>query len=88
MVEYAKILKSKIDCFTGNIFNYLTEDGYTKKSGCPTNFKVQIEGSNKWYRVYNFCISNTGTLFIKTKDNPYLVVNSLDLEPKLESKDV
>ena len=82
MVKYAKIVKSKKDCFTGNIYNYLTADGYTKRAGCPTHFKVQIEGSNKWYRVYNFCISNVSSLFIKTKDNPYLAVKSLDLESK------
>jgi len=75
-MTYVKITDCEKNPFTGNLWNYLTVDGYTKRSGAPTNKMVKIEGSNRWYRVYQFCVSNTGTLFIKTKDNPFLIVQS------------
>jgi len=77
-MEYANVTNHKISYFNGNYNNYMTVDGYTKRSGCPTNFMVQLAGSNRWYRVMNFCNSNSGTLFVKTKDNPFLVVRSED----------
>ena len=75
---YAKITERKESPFTGNFRNYLTVEGYTKRSGAPTDYMVKIEGSNRWYRVMNFCNSNSGTLFVKTKDNSFLVVRSED----------
>ena len=78
MVQYAKVTKSKVSHFNGDYRNYMTSDGYTKRTGCPTNFMVQIQGSNRWYRVMNYCTSNSGTLFIKTKDNSFLIVKSED----------
>ena len=77
-MTYANVTNSKVSYFNGNYNNYMTVDGYTKRSGCPTNFMVQLAGSNRWYRVMNFCNSNSGTLFVKTKDNPFLIVNSWD----------
>jgi len=74
-----QITQSKLTPFTGNIYNYMAVSGYTKRSGCPTDYMVQIQGSSRWYRVYNFCVSNSGTLFIKTKDNSFAVVNDYDL---------
>ena len=76
MYEYAKITERKHSPFTGNIWNYLTVDGYTKRSGAPTNLMVKIEGSNRWYRVMQDCFSNSGTDFIRTKNNPFLIVRS------------
>lgn len=78
MPEYANVTNSKVSFFNGDYRNYMTVAGYTKRSGCPTNFMVQIQGSNRWYRVMNYCTSNSGTLFIKTKDNSFLVVRSED----------
>ena len=78
MIEYAKVTNNKVSCFNGDYRNYMTSDGYTKKTGCPTNFMVQIEGSNRWYRVMNYSVSNSGTLFIKTKDNSFLVIKAED----------
>ena len=75
-----QINQSKIMPFTGNIRNYMAVSGYTKRSGCPTDYMVQIQGSNRWYRVYNFCVSNSGTLFIKTKDNSFAIVDDYDLK--------
>lgn len=78
-MQYAKIQESKVSPFTGNTYNYLTVGGYTKRSGAPTNYVVRLEGSLRWYRVMNFCNSNSGTLFVKTKDNSFLVVRSEDI---------
>lgn len=75
-----KITQSKLAPFTGNIHNYMAASGYTKRTGAPTDYMVQIQGSNRWYRVYNFCVSNSGTLFIKTKDNSFSVVDDYDLK--------
>lgn len=75
-----KITQSKLSPFTGNIYNYMAVSGYTKRTGAPTDYMVQIQGSNRWYRVYNFCRSNSGTLFIKTKNNSFSVVNDYDLK--------
>ncbi len=74
MLEYAKITERKQSPFTGNLWNYLTVDGYTKRSGAPTSLMVKIEGSNRWYRVMQVCFSNSGTNFIKTKENPFLII--------------
>ena len=75
-----RITQSKKSPFTGNVFNYMTAAGYTKQGGCPTDIMVQIEGSNRWYRVYMFCNSNSGTMFIKTKGNAFSIVNDYDLK--------
>ncbi len=80
MIEYAKVTKSKEKDFEGDIRSYLRADGYTKRSGVPSGIMVQIEGSSRWYRVYNFCNSNSGTFFIKTKNNPFLVVRMEDIK--------
>mgnify|MGYP001177579211 CR=1 FL=1 len=79
-MQYANITKSKVSHFDGNIYNYMTACGYTKRSGAPTSYMVQLKGSNRWYRVMNYCISNSGTLFVKTKDNPFLVVRDYDIQ--------
>ena len=78
-MTYAKITNKKYKPFDGNIHNYLTREGYTKLSGAPTDYMVQLVDSNRWYRVMQICRSNSGTLFVKTKDNPFLIVQSWDL---------
>jgi hypothetical protein len=78
-MTYANVTNSKVSYFNGNHRNYMTVGGYTKQSGAPTNKMVMIEGSNRWYRVYQYCVSNSGTLFIKTKENPFLIVQSWDV---------
>lgn len=76
MTEYKTITDSKLVPFTGNIRNYMTVSGYTKNCGVPTDYKVQIQGSNRWYRVYNYCVSNSGTLFIKTRTSSFTVIQN------------
>ena len=78
-MEYADLQNSKKSPFKGDIRNYMTAEGYTKRSGCPTDYMVQLQGSVRWYRVMNYCTSNSGTLFVKTKDNDFLVVREYDL---------
>lgn len=81
MVQYANVTNTKECRFKGDYRQYMTVDGYTKRSGCPTDYMVQIEGSKRWYRVMNYCTSNSGTLFIKTKQNPFLIVEYLCFTP-------
>ena len=71
------ITDSKLVPFTGNIDNYMTVGGYTKNSGAPTDYKVQVQGSNKWYRVYVYITSNSGTSFIKTKQSSFSVIDNV-----------
>ena len=77
-MEYANVINHKISYFKGNYRNYMTSGGYSKRSGFPTDFMVQLAGSNRWYRVMIYCVSNSGTLFVKTKENPFLAVRSED----------
>ena len=79
---YTKIAKAQYNAFTGNIHNYMTVGGYTKNSGAPTDYKVQIKGSNRWYRVYCFQTSNSGTHFIKTKNDSFTVVCGFEVQAK------
>ena len=79
-VSYAIIKEVKIDTFKGDHRLYLDSMGYTLRRGSPTDYKVKIEGSNVWRRVFVYCISNSGTLFVKTKEDSFLVVNQYDLE--------
>ena len=81
---YAKIKKAKEEKFTGNIRKYFTVFGYTKKSGVPTDYMIQIEGSGRWLRVKNYCTSNSGTYFVSTKNNPFLRVQSHEVIGKLK----
>ena len=77
-MTYANVTNSKVSYFNGNHRNYMTVAGYTKRCGVPTNFMVQLKGSNRWYRVKCCGFGNGSTLFVKTKANPFLVVNSWD----------
>ena len=79
-VKYASIKEVKLDIFKGDHRLYLDSMGYTLRRGSPTDYKVKIEGSNVWRRVFVYCISNSGSLFVKTKEDKFLVVNSSDIE--------
>ena len=79
-MRYAEIAQAKKEPFLGNIRNYMTVGGYTKRSGAPTDWMVQLKGESRWRRVKNFCNSNSGTLFVSTKTNSFLVVQDYDLK--------
>lgn len=68
--------KGAIDSYCGIRFPGQNQNGYGKK--ITTRYKVQIEGSTRWYRVYCCIFSNIGTLYIKTKQGD-LIVDDSDL---------
>lgn len=79
MVErYATVVETKTVPFEGNHRNYMTAAGYTKSKGCPTDYKVKVAGSNRLLRVYNYCTSNSGTLFVYFNGGSQ-IVNDYDL---------
>ena len=41
-----------------------TRDGYTTIKGAPTRFKVKVNGSGRWLRVYVLCFSNALSFFV------------------------
>ena len=82
-VTYAKIAKAKHSPFQGCTRHYYTVHGYTKRTGVPLDYMIQLQGEKRWRRVRHYCGSNSGTSFVKTKDNPFLVVNDYDLQSKL-----
>jgi hypothetical protein len=79
-IQYANIAESKRQPFEGNIRSYFTTDGYTKRCGVPTDYMIKLVGENRWRRVRSFCNSNSATLFVATKTNPFLVVYDFDLK--------
>jgi hypothetical protein len=79
-VRYANVTNVKISEVTEYQKNkYRDRLGYSLKCGVPTDYMVQIDYSKTWYRVKCYQISNSGTLFIKTKNNPFLVVDGCRL---------
>ena len=48
-------------------------DGYTKRSGAPTPYMVQIDGGKKWYRVMVIQFSNVGSIFIRVGGVRYFI---------------
>lgn len=55
----------------------LTRDGYTRRSGSPTPFQVQLDGERIWRRVYVWCFSNAVTYFVRVKGEPQIVPYSV-----------
>ena len=51
----------------------MTRDGYTRRSGAPTDYMIQIVGDPRWRRVWVWCTSNAGTPFIRTPRGPEIV---------------
>jgi hypothetical protein len=80
MIQYAQVIESKIARFSGCRNKYMSVHGYTRKGGCPTDYMIRLDGCNRWYRVMNYCTSNSGTLFVKTKECSFLVVKEEDIE--------
>jgi len=58
IMDYAAITSA----IKGDAPMCLSMTGYGRK--IPTGYRVQIEGSRRWYRVYCHCYSNIGTLYI------------------------
>ena len=51
----------------------LTAEGYTPRSGSPSDWMIRLEGENRWRRVYCWQFSNAGTLFIRVNGQPIVV---------------
>ena len=82
---YKNLDGAKFSPFDGNWRAFMTVGGYTKKSGCPTDYKVKLEGETRWRRVYNYCISNSGTLYVKVKGED-IVVCGYEIKAIIERK--
>lgn len=70
--------------FTGHPSSGRDVSGYGRR--IPTDWAIQL--GNRWHRVYVCCYSNTGTAYIRTKSDPFLVVRDCDLpeRPAAESE--
>ena len=51
----------------------LAPDGYTKRSGAPTRYMIQIDGGKRWYRVMVIQFSNAGSTFIRVGGVRYFI---------------
>ena len=54
-------------------------DGYTKRSGAPSSYMIQIDGESRWRRVMVWCFSNAGTLFVRVNGQPLVIANKHEL---------
>ena len=68
-MEYADVTGKKIDpCYSVS--------SYGSKRGNPTEYKIQIRGSKRWYRVFYYGMTHKRTYFIKKKGE-FLIVKKL-----------
>ena len=51
----------------------MTREGYTKRSGAPTERMIRLQGEKRWRRLMVWQFSNTGTLFVKIEGKPHVV---------------
>lgn len=58
----------------------MTADGYTKRSGAPTSYMIQIDGESRWRRVMIWQFSNAGTIFVRVKGEPLVISNEWNLQ--------
>jgi hypothetical protein len=57
----------------------LDQFGYTSPSGSPTRYRIQVEGKNRWLRVYALQFSNASSHFVRL-DGRRLMLNSTHLD--------
>jgi len=80
---YATITIVKRSKFKGNLYNYMTHEGYTKKSGAPSEYMVKLQGTRQtWRRVYFICTSNSPTYYVKV-NGQFKPVCWYDIQSKL-----
>ncbi len=61
----------------------MTVYGYTKRSGAPSNYMIQLDGESRWRRVMFWKHSNgssTGTLFVRVKGELLVIGNGWHLQ--------
>lgn len=51
----------------------IAPDGYTKRSGAPTSYMVQLNNLKRWYRVMVWQFSNVGTCFVRVGKVEYII---------------
>lgn len=51
----------------------MTREGYTKRSGAPTDLMIRLRGEKKWRRLMIWQFSNIGTLFVRLGGKPHVV---------------
>src|SRR5512143_1301177 len=51
----------------------MTREGYTKRSGAPTDLMIRLQGEKKWRRLMIWQFSNIGTLFVNISGKPHVV---------------
>lgn len=51
----------------------MTREGYTKRSGAPTDLMIRLQGEKKWRRLMIWQFSNIGTLFVRLNGKPHVV---------------
>lgn len=83
MVKYVNIIDCKI---TDQPQPQLTVDGYTKRSGSPTEYMVRLPWQTKWRRVYVLCFSNASSLIVKIGGETFFIENDEDIRPMAENK--
>lgn len=54
----------------------IAADGYTLRSGAPTNKLIQLQGESRWRRLLVWQFSNNCTLFVRIKGVPMIVNES------------
>lgn len=59
-------------------------DGYTKRSGAPTRYMIQIDGESRWRRVMAWCFSNASTAFVRVNGQPLVIANEYELMAMVE----
>ena len=80
---YATITIVKRSKFKGNLYNYMTHEGYTKKSGAPSEYMVKLQGTRQtWRRVYCIQRSNTATYYVNV-NGQFKPVCIYDLKSRL-----
>jgi len=61
------------------------QDGYTARHGAPTSIMVRLEGEKRWRRLMVWCVSNSGTLFLRIRGKE-IIVDESDLPPIVDGR--
>lgn len=46
----------------------LDQQGYTRSTGSPTEYRLKFKGSTRWFRVYYLQFSNAASHFVRYKN--------------------
>jgi hypothetical protein len=51
----------------------MARDGYTTRSGAPTQWMIRLAGEKRWRRLMRWQFSNAGTCFLRIKGECLIV---------------